>query len=178
MQYAIILTFDKESNSLLRAVWQSIVDVGLPQPLIDTNVRPHMTLGVCGSLNKEPFLIELEECAVKYLQFNIRLSSVGLFTTDQKVIYYCVTPTDYLIQLHREFHNMFSNFADGLWDYFHPGIWVPHVTISEGLKTEQISEAVEIVSQIDFPLVCRVEEIVLVDVKQLEEINAYKLAGE
>lgn len=175
MQYAVILTFDKDSNSFLRRVWQAIVDAGLPQPLLNTDVRPHMTLGVCEKIQEKRFLIELEDCAVNNLQFNIKLSSIGLFTTGQKVLYYCVTPTEYLLQVHHQFHNMFSSFADGLWDYFQPGIWVPHVTIAEGLKEGQISKAVEIASKIDFPFVCRAEEISLIDVKKLKETNAYKL---
>ncbi|MFH1700902.1 MAG: 2'-5' RNA ligase family protein [Candidatus Zixiibacteriota bacterium] len=175
MQHAVTLTFDKEATSLLRSAWQSIVDAGLPQPLFNTDVRPHITLSVCGHLDKERFFIELKEWTASNLQFNIRISSVGLFTTNQLVLYYSITPTEYLIQLHRKFHDMFSHYAENVWDYFHPGIWVPHVTMSEGLKAEQISKAVNIASRFEFPLVCRAEEIVLVDVKKLREINAFKL---
>lgn len=166
MPFAVELYFDPASETTIRRIWQAIAQVGLKSPMLEAGYRPHVSLAVYDgdSLDVNSLIQDLAAYAATIAPFNLTLSSIGLFPTAEGVLFFGVTVTKDLLELHAGFQRAFARYADRLRPYYAVGNWVPHCTLSSGVAVDDSAAILPICWSTSLPLQGQVEEIGLAKV--------------
>ncbi len=166
MPFAVELYFDPASEATIRRIWQAIAQAGLKSPMLEAGYRPHVSLAVYDgdTLDVNSLIQELAAYALTIAPFSLTLSSIGLFPTAEGVLFFGVTVTKDLLELHTGFHRAFARYADRLRPYYAAGKWVPHCTLSFGVSVEESVTILPICWQTPLPIQGQVEEIGLGEV--------------
>ena len=163
MSYATVLHFDPATEDAVYAVWDALGGV-VDRPMRDIGIRPHVTLADSDHVDQHALEAATATFAASTLPFRLTLSSVGLFSTDEGVLFFGVTVSRALLELHAEYSRIFSYHARQPNAYYRLGAWVPHVTLAMGLAEAQVSEALAIARRVPLPIHGSVPEMALVRV--------------
>ena len=162
MPYAVELTFDAASERAIAAVWQALADAGLSRSMLGKGYRPHISLGVCDELDVAGLAADLVRLAAGWSAFPVALTHVGHFPGDEGVLYYGLDTPPALVAPHAAFFAVLRRHASGVWEYYRPGLWVPHCTLAYGLAPDQMVAAIAVASQVALPMPCHLVEVILV----------------
>ena len=91
------------------------------------------------------------------------LVSLGTFSNRQGVVFLGVVATRELIELHERFDALFRSVARDPWEYYRPGRWVPHCTLTTALAPEQVAPALRVCAEVPLPIQARLESIAIVE---------------
>jgi hypothetical protein len=138
-----ILYFDHETEAAIRGLWQAIDDAGLPSPMLDLNFPPHLTMMVCQEMDLDGLRAALPNYIATHPPMPISFSGIGIFTGPEPVVYLSVTANRALFDLHANFWRVASPFNRGESVYYRPGMWVPHVTLSQGRQDGKTVEVLQ-----------------------------------
>ncbi len=144
----------------------------------DIGVRPHVTLADSDHVDLHALEAATATFAASTLPFRLTLSSVGLFSTAEGVLFFGVTVSRALLEMHAEYSRIFSYHARQPNAYYRLGAWVPHVTLAMGLPEAQVSEALAIVRRVPLPIHGSVPELSLVRVPDdgpVETLGVFQL---
>jgi len=101
--FAIEMYFDRTSEMAVQTIWDALAAAGLPSLAGIPGCRPHVSLGVCGNLDVPSFSVALSGFAGSMAPFPITFSGIGVFSTEEGVLYLGVTVTRALLALHERF---------------------------------------------------------------------------
>ena len=177
MSYATILHFDPATEDAVYAVWDALSGV-VARPMGEIGVRPHVTLADSDHVDLSALEAATATFAASTLPFRLTLSSVGLFSTDEGVLFFGVTVSRALLELHAEYSRIFGYHARQPNAYYRLGAWVPHVTLAMGLAEAQVSEALAIARRVPLPIHGSVPEMSIVRVPgdgPVETVGLYQL---
>ena len=164
MPFVIELYFDPSTEAGIRDAWKAIDEAGISDSMLESDYRPHVSLGVCDLLETDSLAQELSTFAASVAPFRLSFSNIGIFSTSEGVVFLGVTVTEELLNIHTAFHEIFKKYAQEQREYYTVGRWVPHCTLAFGLSEHQIAEAVTICQQITLPISTEIKEIGLVEV--------------
>ena len=164
MPFAVELYFDTETETAVRRTWEEIAQAGIRLSMSARGYRPHVSLGVCDGLDVDGLSSGLSRYAETLLPFTFTLSSIGIFPTEEGVMFFGVTVTQELLKVHEAFYPIFERFAKEKREYYRVGSWVPHCTLADGLSDRQMAEAAIICQNTSLPIHGQVEEIGIVEV--------------
>ena len=102
MSYATVLHFDPATEDAVYAVWDELAGV-VDRPMRDIGVRPHITLADSDHVDVRDLEAATATFAASTLPFRLTLSSVGLFSTAEGVLFFGVTVSRALLELHAEY---------------------------------------------------------------------------
>ena len=179
MSYATVLHFDPATEDAVYAVWDELAGV-VDRPMRDIGVRPHITLADSDHVDLPALEAATATFAASALPFRLTLSSVGLFSTAEGVLFFGVTVSRALLELHAEYSRIFGRHARQSSAYYRLGAWVPHVTLAMGLTEGQIGEALAIARRVPLPLLGSVPEMSLVRVPDgpVETVGLFQLGAQ
>ena len=163
MNFAVEMFFDPVADERVREVWERIAKAGLPSRLLDLGTTPHVSLGVCAELEPAAFAGELREFAMSESRVGARLVSVSTFANREGVVFFGLVPTRELLDLHSRFDAMFDRAGRTLWEYYRPGRWVPHCTLTIALDPAQVAAALGVCAEVALPIQASLVEIALVE---------------
>ena len=143
MAYAIELFFDAATEAALRRLGDALIKADLI-PATQGSYRPHVSLGGCRDLRDAAQLLRALEnlAAEQTAPMPVTLSHLGVFPSEEGVVFYGVTVTTPLLLLHRRFQGLFTAWALDWSPFYEPGNWVPHCTLAYGLSPDCLPEAV------------------------------------
>lgn len=130
MPYAVGLTFDAQSTQSIRNIMMDLWNVGYTAYMKGTRAIPHITLAIYDHIELPLFIERLQNLALQRQAFTISFSHVGVFANGKGSVFLGIPVIDDLVEFHKCFHKTFSDFNDTAWDYYKPGRWVPHCTLS------------------------------------------------
>jgi 2'-5' RNA ligase len=144
-------------------LWQALEDAGLPSPMLELGFPPHLTLMVCQDLNLEGLRSRLPEFIASHPPLPVSFTGVGIFNGPYPVVYLSVTLNRALLDLHANFWKTISPYNHGESSYYRPGMWVPHVTLSQGQPVEKTAAAIETLMRSNVPLYGLLRDLVIAD---------------
>lgn len=164
MPFAIELLFDAESDKKVRRIGAGLEKRGIPTIFSFPGGEPHVALAVFEKC--DPFRLNrgLKKIAGSFPKFELRLSSVGSFPGKEGVLFLAPVVTPDLLRLNVLTHNLLEKSAGGVWDYYKPGWWVPHCTLSINLPPRKLIQGLDQVKKMDFGLVGRYQRLVFEEV--------------
>lgn len=163
MAYGVILLLTPNGDRPVRTLWTQLAQAGLSSPMIDKHIDPHLTLGLCTDINPKSFEAALTTFTRLHSSFALELSHIGLFTDPAHVLFLGITMTDQLLRAHNTFDLLFSKYAIGISPLYRPNRWVPHLTLAERIKPEEIPRAMGWATHIRLPFHSVADRIALVD---------------
>ncbi len=163
MNFAIELCLDEHAEARIREIWERIERAGLPSRLLEFGHTPHVSLGVCAQLDRTIFVPRLVEFAAREPKLHATFVSLGTFSNRQGVVFLGLINTRELIDLHARFDAFFASAAREPWEYYRPGRWVPHCTLTTALEPEQVASALRVCAEVPLPIQATLESVALVE---------------
>lgn len=164
MACAVEMYFDAEADDVVRRTWRDLADAGVASSMLVPGFRPHVSLGVCETLDVPGFAHWLAQYARVISPVRFTLSTIGSFPGGEGVIFFGATVTRKLLDMHLAFDQIFGEYGGQLWDHYRVDAWVPHCTLGLNLTDSQLAAALPICRRTSLPIQVQVMEIGIVDV--------------
>lgn len=152
MAYAVELLLDATAAEAVRGIWRRLADAGLPAPLLDLGIRPHVTLAVYEDLDPARLLDALGSFAAEEPPEPVSLASVGAFPGEERVVFLAPVVTRGLLALHAGFHERFADLRERASPLYLPGGWVPHVTLSLAPDDDTLGRVLRVAREEPLPI--------------------------
>jgi 2'-5' RNA ligase len=169
--YTIELYLEQSYSNRIIRLWNE-VDSSLPE----MGVRPHISLAGFEAVDEGTIINDLEHFADQTDPFSVTFSSVGVFPTDEAVVFLAPVVTQELLDIHRMYHGRLNTFEAHPYHYYKLGVWVPHCTIAQDVKRSRVSP---IVCQSQFSPVfgqCQITAIGLISYQPVQQLCRYSLS--
>ena len=163
MNFAIELWLDENAEARIRELWERIAGAGLPSRLLEFGHTPHVSLGVCAQLDPVAFAARLGEFASREPKRHATFVSLGTFSNRQGVVFLGLIATPELLELHARFDALFVRVAREPWEYYRPGRWVPHCTLTTALDPSQVAAALRVCAEVPLPIQATLESVAIVE---------------
>lgn len=98
---------------------------------------PHFSYLVFREYDSDPLEKFLREYARDMKPFHVKTGGLGLFTGDRPVIFIPVVRSPGLTGLHLALWENLCPTAAGVVSHYHPGQWMPHITLAQGDVTPE-----------------------------------------
>jgi hypothetical protein len=143
MSWGVVLWPDDDTSRAVTNLWALLEAENVPTLATRTHRqhRPHVSLVVADELTPSD-VWEVLEC-VPSEPVRLLVSSPGVFPGG--ILFLACVPNGVLLEEQRRVHELVGPMTKGLWDYFVPGAWSPHLTISYGLDEAQLARALPLV---------------------------------
>ncbi|HEY8472690.1 MAG TPA: 2'-5' RNA ligase family protein [Natronosporangium sp.] len=143
MAAALELYLDGAASRRVRALWDALEAAGVPtlRELTHRRHKPHISLAVAQRL--DPAKVEAALTGVPMCPpLPVRLDYAGQFVG--RVLWLGPTPTAELLAYHATVHHRLAAAGVEVDPLYHPGVWVPHCTVSMRVPRPLIAEAVRL----------------------------------
>jgi 2'-5' RNA ligase len=144
MSRGVVLWPDERVAGVVRELWSALERSGLPSLATHTHRlhQPHCSLSVAEEL---PLARALDAVGVVPSQrVPLLVGSVGVFPPNGALFLACVANKPLLSEQHRV-HRALASLAVRPWPYFEFHAWVPHITLSMGMTSEELAKAIPLV---------------------------------
>lgn len=141
MVAAIELYLDVDATRRVRALWQALEADGVPTlaSLQNQRHRPHVSLAAAHRFSPDAVADALGDLPVGR-DLSLDVDFVGQFVG--RVVWLGVTATAELLEHHRTVHDRLAAGGIDVWEFYRPGRWVPHCTVSLRTPNPLMSQAV------------------------------------
>ncbi len=174
----ICLFFDSETENTIRRAWSILRTRGLSSPLLRSGGKPHLTLAIWEQLEPGFILDDLLNFAGTHRMFQVTFSSIATFGPESGTVFLGPVFTRELIVVHNQLYRIFNEVKDLSEGLYRPGSWVPHCSLTLGLKPEEVPDAINVcLDTISLPIRGWIKEIGLLtfDKDSVHSIRSYKL---
>jgi hypothetical protein len=151
MTYGVGLVFDSETESHISGVWAKLAQLGYATPLARPGCLPHMSLILSETLCVDDLAHELEGIGPRARLREVQISTIGIFTEPELVLFYGFTPTDRLLRLHATVERVYRRCSSTTMARTQSGVWVPHCTLATQLGAHHVSAAVATAATLPLP---------------------------
>lgn len=144
---------------------------------------PHFSYHVADHYDLEHLDRLLREFADKTPPFEALTAGLGIFTEGiNPVIYVTVARSPQLSSINAHLWSVLQAASTGIVGYYHPDVWVPHITLGMGdITRDNLAEAIRVLSTWDFTWQIKINNIVLLynegDAKRDKVQLHYRLSG-
>lgn len=181
MPYSVELRFDPDLTRRVRALWQSLEEIGAGSFGPGGEPVPHISLAVYDDEDR------VDEAAASGLverlvatrgPIEITFAGFGVFPTEENVLFLAPVVTSTLLDLHASYHAMADDLSASCRAYYLPGRWVPHCTLSMLGSLAGVQDGLGHLATAWAPLRGTVRSVALIRVPPLVTIAEHLLAGE
>ena len=141
LRFAIVVELDDVASAAVRQITQRVATVARESAISVATIAPHVTLATCRNLDVERFRPLLAELAARTPVFATTLASLGVFPTEEGVIFLAPTIAQELVELQLGILTRLQHLGAEVEPYWLPGQWVPHCTVATGVSRELMSTA-------------------------------------
>jgi 2'-5' RNA ligase superfamily len=181
MPYAVELRFDEELAQRVRALWRALEEIGAGSLAAVGEPVPHLSLAVYDDEAEVDEAVASDlvaELAVRCSPTGVAFAGLGIFPTEENVLFLAPVVTPALLELHATYHAMAENLQATCRAHYLPGRWMPHCTLS---MLGPISGALAGLGHLAsrwMPLCGTIRAAALIRVPPLVTLAEHPLAGE
>ena len=174
MDYAVVLYFDKETETYFHDIIVSIAESGASNYMIDNKVIPHITIADFHTENIDNVINALEKGISDFKQGDVIWASLSSFVP--RVLFAAPVMNEYLLNACVAINRIIKPLAPhcGNGQYL-PFQWVPHTTLASRLDSESLSMAFNIASQRFSAIKGQCNKISLIQCSPVQEIKTWDL---
>jgi 2'-5' RNA ligase len=140
-RFAIVLELDDVASAAVRQITRRVASVAREGANSVATVAPHVTLAACRNLDVERFRPLVAELAAKTPVIATTLASLGVFPTEEGVIFLAPTIVQELLELQLGIVTRLQDLGSEVEPHWLPGQWVPHCTVAIGVSRELMATA-------------------------------------
>lgn len=133
MAYSVELRFDENLAQRVRALWAALGAIGAGSFGAGAKPVPHISLAVYDDEDEVDETAAgrlIERLAGRHAPIEVTFASLGVFSTEENVLFLAPVVTLALLDLHAAYHAMAEELGAACRVYYLPGRWVPHCTLS------------------------------------------------
>lgn len=175
MNYAVLLYFDRETELTIFNLHDAVFKNEDGSTLDKPRLRPHISLAGFSNIDQDRLVSLVQDYANDIEPFDVRLSAIGTFPTEDNVLYLSPVPTIQLLTCHEEFHQRLTRSKLESFPYYVPARWIPHCTVEMDISDEQFSEAMENCKKVFTPITGKIQEIGVVEYLPVRQLAAWPL---
>ena len=175
MGYAVLLYFDKQTEQSILNLRHALIEQGFPSTLDKAGDRPHISLAGFSNVDSDILISLVQEYANSIESFSIQLSSIGIFPTDENVLFLSPTPTLQLLTYHQEFHRRLVKSKLISSPYYVPENWTPHCSVEMNIPDEQFPKAIEFCRKAFKPVIGQFQEIGVIEFQPIKSLAKWSL---
>ena len=174
MDYAVVLYFDKETESYFRDIIVSIAESEVSNYMIDSNVIPHITIADFHTENIDNVIDALEKSIYDFKLGDVIWASLSSFVPH--VLFAAPVMNEYLLDTCVTINRIIKPLAPhcGNGQYL-PFQWVPHTTLASRLDSKSLSMAFNIALQRFSAIKGKCNRISLLQCSPVQEIKTWDL---
>lgn len=161
MDYAVLLYFDEDAESLINKWTQDLVNLGLNSRFAEIDMRPHLTLAEFDFTDLGKVEKLLKEFADRQQPVDLRFSSLGVFPGDNAVLFLNPVVSGRLVELHRDLNNLLELCCNEFSPLYTEENWVPHCTLALDYNNDHLDQAMRYLSDRFLPIDTKAVSIVL-----------------
>jgi hypothetical protein len=140
----VVLWPDERTAAVVSGLWDALRDHRLPSLATHSHRihQPHCSLSVAEEL---PAAEAIEAVGMVPTQrIPLFVGSVGVFPPNGALFLACVV-NEQLVGEQRRVHSALAPLAVQPWPYFEFNAWVPHITLSMGMTSRELAEAIPLI---------------------------------
>lgn len=170
MGYAVELYFDPQTQNSIWDLRYALTEQGILSTIGELGDKPHVSLAVFSDVDCDRLILLTKEFARELQPFNLQLSAISTFPTDENTLFLSPVPTQQLLRFHQEFHRRLAESRLTASSYYLPGNWVPHCTIEMNIPDAQFPKAVEVCKKAFKPLLGQFREIGVIEFRPIKHL--------
>jgi len=179
--YAVELRFDQDLADRVRELWRALEAIGAGSFGAGGAPVPHLSLAVYDDEDEvdEAAASDLvAELAAHGAPIEIAFASLGVFPTEENVLFLAPVVTPALLDLHAGYHAMATRLGATCRPHYLPGHWVPHCTLSMQGPMAGVQDGLGHLAARWSPLRGTIRTVALIKVPPLLTLAEHALAGE
>jgi 2'-5' RNA ligase len=177
--YAVELRFDEDLAHRVRTLWQVLEEIGSGSFGPGGEPVPHVSLAVYDdedAVDEAAASRVIERLAARSAVTEIAFAGLGVFPTEENVLFLAPVVTPALLDLHATWHTMATTLRAACRAHYLPGRWVPHCTLSMLGPMAGVIAGLDHLAAAWAPLSGTVRSIALIRVPPVETIAEHALA--
>jgi 2'-5' RNA ligase len=178
--YSVELRFDHDLTRRVRALWQSLEEIGAGSFGPGGEPVPHISLAVYddeAQIDETAASRLVARLAATSAPVEIVFAGFGVFPTEENVLFLASVVTSTLLDLHASYHAMADDLGASCRAYYLPGRWVPHCTLSMLGSLAGLQDGLGHLATAWTPLRGTVRSVALIRVPPLVTIAEHLLVG-
>ncbi len=172
MSFSIELHFDDKSNLVIRNMWKKLRERGISDYMDQYGGFPHIALAVFNDID----ILEMERLIQEVIEnesiFTIKMSSLGIFPSNESVLFLSPAASETLISFHGKLHDVLKDIEEK-WVYYLPGFWVPHCTLGMNISKSKVHDALDALIEDYEPFEVKIESIKLVEFNPVKLVKSF-----
>ena len=176
MSFSIELNFDEKSNLIIRNIWKKLRERDVSDYMDEYGGFPHISLAIFDDIDVLSVVRLIEEVVENESMFTLKMSSLGIFPSNENVLFLSPVASETLINLHTKLHLILKD-IENKWEYYLPNLWVPHCTLGMNIPKSKLNDAIDVIIEDYEPLEVRIETINLVEFYPVKIVKSFKLKG-
>ena len=176
MDYAVLLQFDKKTETYFNDIITSIADSGASIYMIQNKTIPHITIADFHTENIDCVISQLENNISNFKAGDVVWASLGSFAP--RVLFAAPVMNEFLLDTCVNINRLIKPLAPHCGNgHYLPFQWVPHTTLASALDSDSLKKAFEVALQKFSPIKGRCNRISLIQCNPpcFEEIKAWDL---
>lgn len=155
---AVASLLDSTHAALVRGLWAELNDV-LGITGMEISPLPHFTYAAARDFDVDALATMTERLAGRSRRLKVRAAGLALFTGDAATVYLPLVRTPELTSFQLQVWSAAMAVADKGIAHYHPGEWIPHVTLAVGVAPDLAAEVVRLLAGRSFDWVFDIESL-------------------
>lgn len=173
MSFSIELHFDEKSNLIIRNMWKKLSEREISAYMDQYGGFPHIALAVFNDIDISEMVKLIEKVVENESMFSMKMSSLGIFPSNESVLFLSPVASETLINFHIKLHEVLKDIEER-WDYYLPGFWVPHCTLGMNIPKSKIHDALDVIIEDYEPFDVKIETIQLIEFNPVKLVKSFK----
>jgi len=133
--HGLVSLLDVDHYKIVEDIWNELeTDFGLKG--INVTPFPHFSWQVAEDYEWDLIAEKMRGISQNIKPFIVRTAGLGIFSGDSPIIFIAVLKDLNLIKHHADIFNIVQPVANGSVPFYHPNVWVPHISLAYTDVTE------------------------------------------
>jgi len=174
--FAVVGYFDKNSDKIIKTLWQGMSDSGVCNYLINSANDPHIKFSILNEID-----IKLIEKSIKLLsekinKIKVHFKTYSFYPNDLPFVCIDIAVSFPILELHSEIQNISNEGnAKDTKNYFELGTWKPDCQLTRAFEKSKLTNAINYLSETKLPFDGILERIGLIEFHPAKKLFSYNL---
>jgi hypothetical protein len=174
--FAVVGYFDKDSDKIIKSLWQGMVDAEVCDYLINSANNPHIKFAIFNELDIKSVEKGLHLLSEKTKKIKIHFKTYSFYPNEQPFLCIDIAVSFPILELHKEIQNIFNeNDVKDSRNYFEQGIWKPDCQLTRPFDKTKLVKAINYLAETKLPFDGILERIGLIEFHPAKQLFSYDL---
>lgn len=178
MPYAVVFYLDSQTSEPIQRIIKELAINHAAPYLHESSILPHITLAIYNDLDCRTCEEKIAKLASQMNIFDLNFSYLGVFHSDNPVVFLGPTTTQELISIHQQVHETLQEIGTQTWELYQPGRWVPHCSLAVNFLPEMLEKVITTCMQITLPLTIPIAALGVIQFEPVQPLYHYAILEE